>query len=59
MNETNKDSFIGSLISLESLMESVRKNQCRCIISHFESEEGTKDELNEKMREVEIDERRV
>jgi hypothetical protein len=35
MNEQNRDSFIGGLIPLQGLLETIRLNKCKCIISNF------------------------
>lgn len=59
MNQNKSDGFIGCLISLEVLLENVRKNQCQCIIANFANEEGSRDDLNKKMGEVEIEEKKI
>ena len=58
MNENKGDGFIGSLVSLKNIYTSIRTNKCKCIISNFEIEEGAKDELNKKMKEVKITEKK-
>ena len=56
MNE-NKDGFIGSLISLDHIHKTVRINKCKCMIQNYELEETQKDDLNKKMKEVNITEK--
>lgn len=56
MNETKADSFIGSLISLDSLEQTIRVNKCKSMISNFQIEQGKKDDITKKMGEVKISE---
>lgn len=58
MKEHNdKDNFIGSLIPLQQLLQTVRLNKCKCLIANFESEEGKREEIGKKMGEIEISEK--
>ena len=58
MKEHNdKDNFIGSLIPLNQLMQTVRLNKCKCLIANFESEEGKREEIGTKLGEIEISEK--
>ena len=56
MNETKSEGFIGCLISLTALHQTIRVNKCKCIINNFEIEEGKKDDLTKKIKEVTITE---
>jgi hypothetical protein len=55
MNEhSDKEHFIGSLIPLPTLLETIRLNKCKCLIAHFHTEEGRKDDLGKKIADIEI-----
>ena len=55
MNENkDNDKFIGSLMPLSRIMEQVRTWKCKSVILNFESEELKKNELNQKLGDIEI-----
>jgi hypothetical protein len=57
MNENKADDkFIGSLISLSSLMQLVCSSKIKSIISHFETEETKKEDISKKIHDIAIDE---
>jgi hypothetical protein len=56
MNESKSDGFIGSLLSLAGLEAQVRVNKCKCVVANFEIEEGKREDITQKMGEVNISE---
>ena len=58
MNEhADNEHFIGSLIPLTQLLNSVRSSKANCLIAHFQAEDAKKDELGKKIADIEITEK--